>query len=79
MPDTLSLLELSILVRMLLELLLLRARLASSGSWGCSPLTRANKFKISVRLMTLLSLPDRLAPVIADAEMAGAVTPVPVR
>lgn len=76
-PDTLSLLELSMLRRILLELLLLRARLASSGSCGCRPLALAKRFRISVKLMTPLSLPDKLAPVIADAEMAGATAPVP--
>ena len=79
MPDTLSLLELSILLRILLELLLRRARLASSGSWGCSPLAFANRLRTSVRLITPLNLPDRLAPLIADAEMAGATAPVPAR
>jgi hypothetical protein len=79
MPDMLSLLELSMLVRMLLELLRLLARRASSGSWGCSPLARANTFKMSVRLITPLSLPDKLAPGIALAEIAGATAPVPAR
>jgi hypothetical protein len=79
MADTLSLLELSMLLRMLLELLLRRARLASSGSCGCRPLARANKFNISVRLMTPLIRPDKLAPVMADAEMAGIAVPVPAR
>jgi hypothetical protein len=77
MPDTLSLRELSMLRRMLLELLLRRARRASSGSCGCKPLARANKFRISVRLMTPLIRPDRLDPVMADAEMAGTTAPVP--
>jgi hypothetical protein len=79
MADTLSLRALSMLLRILLELLLRRARLASSGSWGCSPLAFANRFKTSVKLMTPLSLPDRLAPLMADAEMAGATAPVPAR
>lgn len=79
MPDTLSLRELSMLVRMLLELDRLRARRASSGSCGCRPLARANTFRMSVRLITPLSLPDRLAPGIALAEMAGATAPVPAR
>jgi hypothetical protein len=35
--------------------------------------------RMSVKLMTPLSLPDKLAPVIALAEMAGAATPVAVR
>jgi hypothetical protein len=71
----LSLLLLSMLRRML-ELLLRRlARRASSGSCGLRPLTLANRFRISVRLITPLSLPDRLAPGIADAEMAGAAAP----
>lgn len=78
-PDTLSLRELSMLVRMLLELDRLRARRASSGSWGCSPLARANTFRMSVKLITPLSLPDRLAPGIALAEIAGATAPVPAR
>jgi hypothetical protein len=34
---------------------------------------------MSVRLITPLSLPDRLAPVIAEAEIAGATAPVPTR
>lgn len=79
MPDMLSLRELSMLVRMLLELLRLLARRASSGSWGCSPLARAKTFKMSVRLITPLSLPDKLAPGIALAEMAGATAPVPAK
>ena len=79
MPDMLSLLELSMLVRMLLELLRLLARRASSGSWGCSPFARANTLRISVKLITPLSLPERLAPGIALAEMAGATAPVPAR
>ena len=78
-PDTLSLRELSMLVRMLLELLLRRARRASSGSCGCSPLALANKLRMSVRLITPLILPERLAPVIADAEIEGATAPVPAR
>lgn len=78
-PDTLSLRELSMLVRILLELLRLRARRASSGSCGCSPLARAKTFRISVRLITPLSLPDKLAPGIALAEIAGAMAPVPAR
>jgi hypothetical protein len=78
-PETLSLRELSMLVRMLLELLRLLARRASSGSCGFSPLARANVFRMSVRLITPLSLPDRLAPGIAFAEMAGATAPVPAR
>jgi hypothetical protein len=32
-----------------------------------------------VRLITPLILPDRLAPVIADADMAGATAPEPAR
>ena len=78
-PDMLSLRELSMLVRMLLELDRLLARRASSGSWGCNPLVRANTFSMSVRLITPLSLPDKLAPVIALAEIAGATVPVPAR
>lgn len=34
---------------------------------------------MSVRLITPLSLPDRLAPEIALAEIAGATAPVPAR
>jgi hypothetical protein len=34
---------------------------------------------MSVRLITPLILPDRLAPVIADAEIEGATAPVPAR
>lgn len=34
---------------------------------------------MSVRLITPLSLPDRLAPGMADAEIAGATAPVPAR
>ncbi|KAH6511551.1 hypothetical protein HBI81_243940 [Parastagonospora nodorum] len=79
MADTLSLRALSMLLRILLELLLRCARLASSGSWGCSPLAFANSFRTSVKLMTPLSLPDRLAPLMADAEMADATAPVLAR
>jgi len=64
---------------MLLELDLRLARLASSGSCGCRPLARAKRLRISVRLMTPLSLPDRLAPVIAEADIAGATAPDPAR
>ena len=78
-PDTLSLRELSMLVRILLELLRLLARRASSGSCGFNPLARANALRMSVKLITPLSLPDRLAPGIALAEMAGATAPVPAR
>jgi hypothetical protein len=55
-----------------LELLLRRAWRASSGSCGFRPLALANRFKISVRLITPLSLPLKVAPDIADAEIAGA-------
>lgn len=67
------------LVRILLLLLRLRARRASSGSCGCRPLARANTFKMSVRLMTPLRRPERLAPEMAVAEMAGATALVPAR
>lgn len=70
------------LLLMLLELDLRLARLASSGSWGFSPLARAKRLRMSVRLMTPLSLPERLAPgtaEIADAEMDGATAPVAAR
>lgn len=82
MADMLSLRALSMLLRMLLELERRRACRASSGSWGLSPLARANRLRISVRLMTPLSLPERLAPgmaEMADAEMAGATAPVAAR
>lgn len=72
----LSLRLLSMLRRMLELLLRLRARRASSGSCGLSPLARANRLRMSVRLMTPLNLPERLAPGIADAEIAGAAAPV---
>lgn len=78
----LSLRELSMLFLMLLELDLRRACRASSGSWGLRPLALANRLRMSVRLMTPLSLPERLAPgiaEIADAEMAGATAPVAAR
>lgn len=78
-PETLSLRELSMLVRMLLELERRLARRASSGSWGWRPLARANRFSRSVRLMTALRRPDSVAPVIALADMAGATAPVPAR
>lgn len=71
-PDMLSLRELSKLRLMLLLLDLLLACRASSGSCGCRPLTLANRFSTSVKLTTPLNLPDKLAPEIADAEMAGA-------
>jgi hypothetical protein len=82
MAEILSLRELSILFLMLLELDLRLACLASSGSWGCNPLALAKRLIMSVRLMTPLSLPERLAPgmaEIADAEMAGATAPVAAR
>lgn len=57
----------------LLELLELplRCLLASSGLVGCSPLARANKFNISVRLTTPESRPDMCSPGSADAETEG--------
>ena len=54
----------------LLELPLL-CLLASSGSVGCSPLALANRFNISVRLITPLNLPDMCCPGIAEAETDG--------
>jgi hypothetical protein len=72
MPDTLSLRLLSILRRILDELLRRRARRASSGSCGCRPLARAKRLSTSVSEMTPLNRPERLAPGMADAEMAGA-------
>jgi len=57
-------------LRLKLELLLLRrCFLTSDGSWGCKPLASPNRFKISVRLMTPVKRPERLAPgtVVADA------------
>ena len=75
-PDILSLLELSRLLLILLLLDLLLARRASSGSCGCRPLAFAKRFKISVKLITPLNRPDRLAPGMEDAEIAGAGVPV---
>ena len=59
----------------LLELLELplRCLLASSGLVGCSPLARANKFNMSVRLTTPESRPDMCRPGSADAETEGVV------
>lgn len=54
----------------LLELPLLFL-LASSGSVGCNPLALANRFNISVKLTTPLSLPDMCCPGIAEAETDG--------
>jgi hypothetical protein len=69
---TLSLRLLStLLLRLLLELRRL-CRLNSFGSCGLNPLALAKRFRISVRLTTPVSLPDRGAPVMADAEMDGA-------
>lgn len=82
MAEMLSLRELSILFLMLLELDLRRACLTSSGLWGLSPLALAKRLRMSVRLITPLSLPERLAPGIAemaDAEIAGATAPVAAR
>lgn len=79
MPETLSLRELSMLFLILLELDLRLARRASSGSWGCKPLALAKRFRMSVRLMTPLILPDKWAPVMADADIAGATALVPAR
>lgn len=55
-------LRLSMLV--LTELLLLSRRLllVSSGSWGLRPLTRAKRFRTSVRLTTPLRWPLSVAP-----------------
>ena len=72
--STMLLLELSKLPRTpLLELLELPLLflLASSGSVGCSPLALANRFRISVRLITPLNLPDMCWPGIAEAETEG--------
>ena len=54
----------------LLELPLLFL-LASSGSVGCNPLALANRFSISVKLITPLNLPDICCPGIAEAETDG--------
>jgi len=59
----------------LLELLLLplRFRLASSGSVGCKPVARANRFRISVKLTTPERRPDMCWPGRAEAETEGVV------
>ena len=72
--STTLLLALSKLPRIpLLELLELPRLflLASSGSVGCNPLAFANRFKISVKLITPLNLPDICCPGIAEAETDG--------
>jgi len=51
--------------------LLRRLRRDSAGSAGLRPLARACRFKISVRLTTPTSLPDRRAPGTADAGTEG--------
>jgi hypothetical protein len=68
----LSLRPLSTLRRTLL-LLLRRRRRDSPGSIGFSPLARANRFSVSVRLTTPLSRPEMLAPgmLAAVTEEAG--------
>lgn len=65
-----SLIPSKLLLTLTLELRRL-ARLVSFGSCGLSPLARANKFRISVRLTTPVRWPDRLAPGIADALIEG--------
>lgn len=56
---------------LLLALLPLLFRLASSGSVGCSPLARAKRFNMSVRLTTPDNLPDICWPGRAEAETEG--------
>lgn len=70
--STLPLRELSKLFRTLLLELRLRALRVSSGSCGLSPLAFANRFRTSVKLTTPQRRPDMLAPVMAEAEIAGA-------
>ena len=57
----------------LMELLELRLRLArcASGSAGWSPVYFANMFRMSVREMTPVSLPDIRAPAMAEAGTAA--------
>lgn len=63
----------SMLARMeLLELFRLLA-LWAPGSIGFNPVDFAKELRISVRDTTPLSLPDKRAPIIADAGMAGDV------
>ena len=74
LKSTTLLLALSKLPRIpLLELLELPRLflLASSGSVGCSPLAFANRFNMSVKLITPLNLPDICCPGIAEAETDG--------
>lgn len=74
LKSTTLLLALSRLPRTpLLELLELPLRilLASSGSVGCSPLAFANRFSISVKLMTPFNLPDMCCPGNAEADTEG--------
>ena len=76
LKSTTLLLALSKLPRIpLLELLELPRLflLASSGSVGCNPLAFAYRFKISVKLITPLNLPDICCPGIAAAETDGVV------
>lgn len=56
----------------MLEELLRRRRRDSAGSAGLSPLARACRFKISVKLTTPTSLPDRRAPGRLEAGIEGA-------
>lgn len=65
-----SLIPSKLLLTLTLELRRL-ARLVSFGSCGLSPLARANKLRMSVRLTTPVRCPDRLAPGIADALIDG--------
>ena len=71
----LSLRLLSMLRRMLELLERLLAMRTSSGSWGLRPLARANRFRMSVKLMTPERRPERLAPGMAEADIAGAGAP----
>jgi hypothetical protein len=59
-------------LRLILELLLRRRFLRSSaGSCGWRPVARAKRFKISVKLITPVKRPDKLAPGRLDALMPG--------
>ena len=60
----------------LTELDRLRLCRISAGSCGFSPVARANKFKISVKLTTPDNRPLRFAPGLADAEMVALVAGV---
>jgi hypothetical protein len=61
-PPTDSLLELSILLLALAELLLLRLSRCSLGSCGFNPLALANRLRTSVKETTPVSRPEMLPP-----------------